>query len=71
MPEKRKNRQEVESSFNPDGFRVGVMNDSLGVEHGVYLDNKSINPQEIADIRNESIDTIETNADQEKKSKNE
>lgn len=52
-------------------FEKGVMNDSLGVEHGVYLDNKSINPQEIADIRNESIDTIETNADQEKKSKNE
>lgn len=63
----RRNRQDIESSPHPDGLREGVMNDPVGVEHGVYLDNDAIHPEEIAAIRKQSIKTMETNAEDEKK----
>lgn len=51
----RKRQQDIEANPHPDGLREGVMNDPVGVQHGITEDTGTINPQAIAEVRKQSI----------------
>jgi len=57
----RKKQQEMEEGRHPDGLREGVLSDSEGVQFGITMDNKTVNPQEIAEIRETSINKKSSN----------